>query len=139
MENLSTSGLTTSQSIETHSQTVPKNEPTKYDEMITDILKHLTTLNTGLLAIIAALNAEIRPVFQMNSDYTKCFIITFYISLTFCILGFITTVFVLRRKVGRNPSYLYRVRDLMVITAAVGYVIALMFLLALFSSGYQAL
>ena len=28
-------------------------EPTEYDKMITDLLKHITTLNTGLLAIIA--------------------------------------------------------------------------------------
>ena len=109
-------------------------EPTEYDKMITDLLKHITTLNTGLLAIIAAFNQQIVPLFQRHTEFTTYFVLTFFISLALCMFGFVSTIFVLHRRDARTWA---RRREIMVFIAAIGYVFSLMFLLALLTQAYQ--
>jgi hypothetical protein len=125
------------------SQTVVKTapvvakDPSKYDEMITDLLKHLTTLNTGLLAIIAAFNQEIIPIFRLNPDFTTAFLLTFFTSLALCMTGFVTTIVFLHTNDAESRARAYRAREIMVVVAAAGYIFSLMILLALFAWAYQ--
>jgi hypothetical protein len=110
-------------------------QPTEYDKMITDMLKHITTLNTGLLAIIAAFNQQIVPIFRLNPDFTTYFLLTFFLSLALCMAGFVTTIFVLHKKDTENWV---RTREIITFIAATGYIFSLMFLLAMFALAYEA-
>src|SRR5215213_4435565 len=75
-----------------------RNEPSKYDEIVIDVLKHLTTLNTGLLLILSAFSNQLAPVLKSNLDYATRFVNTFYLSLLLCMLGFVVTVICLNLK-----------------------------------------
>ena len=108
--------------------------PSEYDKMITDMLKHVTTLNTGLLAIIAAFNQQLVPLFRLHPDFTTYFLLTFFLSLALCMAGFVATIYVLHERNSRAWS---RRREIMIFIAAIGYVFSLMFLLALFTRAYQ--
>ena len=111
-----------------------ENEPSKHDEIINDILKHLTTLNTGLLAILAAFSEQISKLLKSNHDIGISFLVVFYLSLLFCMIGFILTIISLQFKNTiwrRNTNIL---RDVVVLVAALGYVVALMFFLTLYSN-----
>jgi uncharacterized membrane protein len=108
--------------------------PTKHDEIVNDILKHLTTLNTGLLAILAAFSQHIQTLLQSYPSIGSAFVYSFYVSLLFCMTGFILSVVSLQRLTPRRRSGIKLLRDMFIVVAVLGYIAALMFLVTLYSS-----
>lgn len=108
--------------------------PTKHDEIINDILKHLTTLNTGLLAILAAFSEQTRVFLESFPTVGVSFVYSFYVSLVFCMIGFILSVISLQRLSPAWRSRTKLVRDIFIVVAVLGYIAALMFLVTLYSS-----
>lgn len=111
-----------------------ENEPSKHDEIINDILKHLTTLNTGLLAILAAFSGQFAELLKSNHAIGAAFLYSFYMSLLFCMLGFMLTIIALQLENPRRRKNTSIVRDVVILVAALGYIIALMFFVTLYSN-----
>ena len=108
--------------------------PSKHDEIINDVLKHLTTLNTGLLAILSAFNQQIQEILKAFPYFGTYFIYSFYTSLLFCMVGFILSIVSLQRLAPQVRHRIKLLRDTIIVFAALGYVAALMFLVTVYSS-----
>jgi hypothetical protein len=117
-----------------HATITERYEPSKHDEIVNDILKHLTTLNTGLLAILSAFSAQVAALLTLNRDLAMYFLYAFYMSLLSCMIGFMITVM---SPHIRNPTWRGNVntlRDVVVFFAAIGYIGALMLFITVYSS-----
>jgi len=104
------------------------------DDIINDILKHLTTLNTGLLAILTAFSQQIQVFLKSYPSIGSYFIYSFYMSLLFCMIGFILSIVSLQRLSPRWRSGIKLTRDIIIIFASLGYIAALALLLTLHGS-----
>jgi len=110
--------------------------PSKHDEIVNDILKHLTTLNTGLLAILSAFSDQIKNLLVVDKTYGIYFLYAFYISLLFCMIGFMLTIISLQQKNPNRRRNIKFLRDVIILFAALGYISALMVLVTLYSSSF---
>jgi|GEM_PF-6785639 hypothetical protein len=113
------------------------SRPSSHDEMIVDILKHLTTLNSGLLAILSIFGDTIDSLVKSNLEYGSYFFYSFYLSLVLCMIGFMLTIISLQ-NINRNYRKASRVvRDACLVISALMYMLALMFLMTLYITNYQ--
>lgn len=111
--------------------------PSNHDEMMVDILKHLTTLNSGLLAILSIFGETIDLLLRSNLEYGAYFLYSFYLSLVLCMVGFMLTIVSLQNVSRRLRKASKVARDISLIISALAYMFALMFLMTLYISNYQ--
>lgn len=113
-----------------------RSEPSNHDEIINDILKHLTTLNTGLLAILSIFNEQIGNLLQTYKFIGEFFLSSFYFSLLLCMIGFILTIISLHIQNSTWRRRIKFLRDIVILVAALAYIAALMLLVTLYSSAF---
>lgn len=111
-------------------------DPSEKDKIVNDILKHLTTLNTGLLAILAAFSDRLADLLALQNDYGMYFLLSFYLSLVLCMIGFMLMIFSLRVRNDRWRTNIKLLRDATILFAALGYIAALMFFTTLYASSF---
>lgn len=114
--------------------TAEEYELSKHDEIVNDILKHLTTLNTGLLAILSAFSDQVAHLLTSNQTLATYFLYAFYISLLSCMIGFMITVISPHLRNRRWRTNVKTLRDLIVFFAAGGYIAALAIFITVYST-----
>lgn len=110
------------------------HDPSKHDEIVNDILKHLTTLNTGLLAILSAFTDQVSDLLKSNQIFATYFLYAFYMSLLACMIGFVLTVLSPHIKDQRRHVNIKILRDVVVTFAAFGYIGALVIFFTIYSA-----